>query len=282
MHRTGTRDQWREERLALLAREKELTRLTDELARERQALSSGRGPEGVRLRHAGRAQDARRAVRRPLAAARVRLQHPAGGGGCCGSCSSIADGVNGPHAAPRAPRRDFADVSRAPLQEIEAYRARMGWSFRWASSHPSDFNFDFLVSSTEERPLPEYNFRPIPEDQRFVGERPGVSAFALEDGRVFHTYSTYERGVDATGAYTRGSTARPRAATRTATGTAGTTSTRAWPRDRPRRAAPDRGDAPGGSRRRLRAADGAELATAAPQPAPAQSSSRKPILSVTW
>ena len=91
----------------------------------------------------------------------------------------------------------FTAVSRAPLEEIEAYRSRMGWSFRWASSYESDFNFDFLVSSTEERPLAEYNFRAIPDGERFVGERPGVSAFALVDGKVFHTYSAYERGVDA-------------------------------------------------------------------------------------
>jgi len=91
----------------------------------------------------------------------------------------------------------FTAISRAPLDEIEEYRARMGWSFRWASSYDSDFNFDFLVSSTEERPLPEYNFRAIAEEDRFVGERPGVSAFALEGGRVFHTYSAYGRGVDA-------------------------------------------------------------------------------------
>src|SRR4029079_2424449 len=70
-------------------------------------------------------------------------------------------------------------------------------SFRWASSYDSDFNFDFLVSSTEERRLPEYNFPAIAEEDRFVGERPGVSAFALEGGRVFHTYSAYGRGVDA-------------------------------------------------------------------------------------
>jgi predicted dithiol-disulfide oxidoreductase (DUF899 family) len=91
----------------------------------------------------------------------------------------------------------FVAVSRAPLAMIEEYRARMGWYFRWASSHGSDFNFDFGVSSTEDRPLAEYNFRAIPESERFTGERPGVSAFALEDGTVYHTYSAYARGVDA-------------------------------------------------------------------------------------
>ena len=115
----------------------------------------------------------------------------------CPSCSSIADGVNGPHVHLEHHDVAFVAVSRAPLAKIEAYRARMGWTFRWASSHGSDFNFDFGVSSTEERPLHEYNFRAIPEADRFTGERPGLSAFAIEDGSVFHTYSTYGRGVDA-------------------------------------------------------------------------------------
>jgi predicted dithiol-disulfide oxidoreductase (DUF899 family) len=89
-------------------------------------------------------------------------------------------------------------VSRAPLEEIEAYRKRMGWTLPWVSSHGSDFNFDFGVSSTEERPLPEYNFRPAPEGAPSEGELPGMSAFVLRDGTVFHTYSAYARGLDAT------------------------------------------------------------------------------------
>ena len=120
---------------------------------------------------------------------------PPGAEEVCASCSSIADGVNGPHVHLEHHDVMFTAVSRAPLEEIEAYRARMGWSFRWASSHGSDFNFDLGVSSTEERPLAEYNFAPV--DEPFVGERPGISAFALEDGKVFHTYSGFARGVDA-------------------------------------------------------------------------------------
>ena len=90
-------------------------------------------------------------------------------------------------------------VSRAPLEKLLAYRSRMGWSFPWVSSLGSDFNFDFKVSSTEERPLLEYNFREVPEEQRADGrgELPGASMFALRDGVVYHTYSAYARGLDA-------------------------------------------------------------------------------------
>lgn len=119
----------------------------------------------------------------------------------CPSCSSLADGFNGPHRHLENHDVAFAAVSRAPLDEIEEYRRRMGWSFRWASSHGSDFNFDFGVSSTEERPLLEYNFAPV--EEVWFGERPGMSAFALQDDAVLHTYSAYSRGLDATwGVYT--------------------------------------------------------------------------------
>jgi predicted dithiol-disulfide oxidoreductase (DUF899 family) len=197
MHRTGTRAQWREERLALLEREKELTRLSDDIARERQALPWVE----VTKEYVFDTPDGRKTLAELFdGRSQLVMYHfmlPPGAEEVCASCSSIADGVNGPHVHLEHHDVMFTAVSRAPLEEIEAYRERMGWSFRWASSHGSDFNFDFLVSSTEERPLPEYNFRPIAERDRFVGERPGVSAFALEDGKVFHTYSAYERGVDA-------------------------------------------------------------------------------------
>jgi predicted dithiol-disulfide oxidoreductase (DUF899 family) len=200
MHRTGTRDQWRAERLALLEREKALTRLSDDLARERQALpwvpieqeyvfDTPDGPRTLAELFDGRSQ--------------LIVQHfmlgPEMAAGCT-SCSSIADGVNGPHIHLEHHDVAFVAVSRAPLSAIEEYRRRMGWAFRWVSSHGSDFNFDFGVSSTEERPLLEYNFAPVADPGS--GERPGMSAFAREGDRVFHTYSTYSRGVDALwGAY---------------------------------------------------------------------------------
>lgn len=113
----------------------------------------------------------------------------------CPSCSSIADGVNGVHVHLENHDVAFVAVSRAPLEQIERYRKRMGWSFRWVSSHDSDFNFDYDVSSTAERPLEEYNFAPLVDEED--GELPGMSAFALENGQVFHTYSAYSRGLDA-------------------------------------------------------------------------------------
>jgi predicted dithiol-disulfide oxidoreductase (DUF899 family) len=142
----------------------------------------------------------------------------------CPSCSAIADGFNGIwiHLA----NHDVMlwAVSRAPLAKLQAYKRRLGWTFPWASSVGGDFNFDFNVSFTEEqlRAGIEYNFRrekafqtrpgqsgggDAVEDEfaamcgtdtaTFHRDRPGMSAFALEDGVVYHTYSTYARGVDA-------------------------------------------------------------------------------------
>jgi len=140
----------------------------------------------------------------------------------CPSCSMIADGFNGfvLHLA----NHDVMlwAVSRAPLQKLQAYQRCMGWSFPWASSQGSDFNFDFSVSYTKEQQREgiEYNFHRDPDVQRLAGEeggnraqaqfaamcgvdaptfgrdRPGMSAFVLEDGVVYHTYSTYARGLD--------------------------------------------------------------------------------------
>jgi predicted dithiol-disulfide oxidoreductase (DUF899 family) len=141
----------------------------------------------------------------------------------CPSCSSIADGFNG--IAVHLANHDVMlwAVSRAPLAKFQAYKRRMRWTFPWASSSGSDFNYDFNASFTKEqqREGPDYNFRrddPVmkigmttPPPPEFVAwaattgtdlatysrEREGMSAFALEDGVVYHTYSTYSRGVDA-------------------------------------------------------------------------------------
>jgi predicted dithiol-disulfide oxidoreductase (DUF899 family) len=194
-HRTGTREEWRAKRIALLRREKELTRLSDELARERQALpwvpvqqdyvfDTVDGPRTLAELFGGRSQ---LIVDHLMLGPRMAA--------ACPSCSSIADGVNGLHVHLENHDVAFVAVSRAPLEQIERYRERMGWSFRWVSSHDSDFNFDYDVSSTAERPLAEYNFAPLVDEED--GELPGMSAFALEDGTVFHTYSAYARGLDA-------------------------------------------------------------------------------------
>ena len=138
----------------------------------------------------------------------------------CPSCSAIADGFNGfvVHLANHAVM--LWAVSRAPLSKLQAYKRRMGWTFPWASSLGGDFNFDFNVSITEAQQREgntEYNYRrnrlpmeatPTPEPvarqaaasgtdpATYTRERPGMSAFALEDGVVYHTYSAYARGLD--------------------------------------------------------------------------------------
>jgi predicted dithiol-disulfide oxidoreductase (DUF899 family) len=141
--------------------------------------------------------------------------------GGCPSCSAIADGFNG--SVVHLEHHDVAmvAVSRAPIDALEAYKRRMGWTFTWASSHDSDFNYDFNTSVTEEQQRSgslHYNYRDRDttwiEDvdpastvaqhaamagtdvATFTREAPGMSAFALEDGVVYHTYSAYARGLD--------------------------------------------------------------------------------------
>jgi predicted dithiol-disulfide oxidoreductase (DUF899 family) len=195
-HPVVTRDQWLAERKALLAREKELTHLGDQVARERRALPWVRidkdyvfdTPEG----------------RRPLAELfdgrrQLLVQHfmlAPGWQAGCKSCSYMADHTDG--ATVHLTQRDvtFVAVSRAPLAEIERFRQRMGWRFRWVSSHGSDFNYDFRVSfAPDERANGggDYNYGRTPPGD----EMPGISAFVKNDaGEVFHTYSTYGRGVE--------------------------------------------------------------------------------------
>ena len=196
-HPVLPRERWTAERRALLKREMELTRLGDQIARERRALPWVRidkpyvfdTPTGPRTlaelfgRHR-----------------QLLLQHFMLGPGWeagCPSCSFMADHLGGmqPHLAQRDVA--LAVVSRAPIEQIERFRHRMGWQFNWVSSHGSDFNRDFHVSFTpEERARGEvfYNYamRPFPQD-----EAPGISTFYKDDaGTVFHTYSTYGRGVE--------------------------------------------------------------------------------------
>ena len=222
-HKIGTREQWLKARLELLKAEKELTRRSDELAVQRQELPWVAINKGYRFD-----TDGGGASLADLFRGRSQLlvyhfmfgpEYAAG----CPSCSSIADGFNG--IAVHLANHDVMlwAVSRAPLAKLEAYKKRMGWTFPWASSFGSDFNFDFSVGFTEEQQSKgiEYNYRqqkgfqwrPNPEGggqsagnqfaimcgtdtPTYLRERPGVSAFALEDGVVYHTYSGYARGVD--------------------------------------------------------------------------------------
>jgi predicted dithiol-disulfide oxidoreductase (DUF899 family) len=196
-HPVASRDQWVAERKALLAREKELTRLRDQVARERRALPWVRidkayvfdAPEG--RRSLADLFDGRR---------QLLVQHfmfAPGWEQGCPSCSFMADHTDGMtvHLA----QRDVAlvAVSRAPPAEIERFRRRMGWRFKWVSSHGNDFNRDFGVTFTPEETAKgevHYNYGrwSFPHE-----ELPGISVFYRDDaGDVFHTYSTYGRGVE--------------------------------------------------------------------------------------
>jgi predicted dithiol-disulfide oxidoreductase (DUF899 family) len=226
-HMTGTREEWLAARLDLLRAEKELTRRSDELARRRQELpwvridkeytfQTDNGSVSLADLFQGRSQ--------------LLVYHfmfgPDFSAGCP-SCSSIADGFDGSIVHLANHDVTLAVVSRAPIEKLQAYKQRMGWSFPWASSYGGDFNFDFNVSLTEKQQREgtvDYNYRregawtlkgigdsitkegegPVAELAATTGtdigtytrERPGMSAFVLEDGVVYHTYSTYSRGVD--------------------------------------------------------------------------------------
>ena len=195
--------QWTEQRRRLLTREKELTHLRDELARERRALPWRR----VEKRYVFDTAQGRKTLGELFGTQRQLLvQHFMFGPGWeqgCPSCSFMADHADGMtiHMAHRDVA--FVAVSRAPLADIQRFRERMGWRFDWVSSNGSDFNFDFAVSFTPEQLATgevEYNYRKgyFPAE-----EAPGLSVFCKDDaGDVFHTYSTFGRGVEAMmGAY---------------------------------------------------------------------------------
>ena len=227
-HETGTREQWLKARIELLKAEKELIHRSDELARQRQELPWVPVNKGYRFE-----TDEGSASLADLFRGRSQLlvyhfmfgpDFSAG----CPSCSSIADGFNG--IAVHLANHDVMlwAVSRAPLPKLQAYKHRMGWTFPWASSVGGDFNFDFCASYTEEQQREggiEYNYRreaPLrtrglegaeisratpdgpatfaamcgTDAATYIRERPGVSAFALDGGIVYHTYSTYARGLD--------------------------------------------------------------------------------------
>ena len=229
-HITGTRKEWLAARLELLAAEKELTRRSDELALRRQELPWVRVDKEYRFE-----TDEGSASLADLFRGRSQLliyhfmfgpDYTAG----CPACSAIADGFNGSVVHLANHDVTLSAVSRAPLAKLQGYKRRMGWTFPWASSFGSDFNFDFSVGFTEEQQREgiEYNYqresawqllggegrvseipsRTTPDGPTlfaamtgtdvatYTRERPGTSAFVLEDGVVYHTYSTYARGLD--------------------------------------------------------------------------------------
>jgi predicted dithiol-disulfide oxidoreductase (DUF899 family) len=196
-HRVASRHEWIVERKTLLAREKELTRLYDEVAGQRRALPWVR----IDKNYIFDAPEGRRALPELFDGRRQLLvQHfmlAPGWEQGCPSCSFMADHSDGMNV--HLAHRDvtLVAVSRAPLAEIERFRRRMGWRFKWVSSHGSDFNYDFGVSFTPEEVAKggfNYNYSTWP----FAYEEwPGISVFFKDDaGEVFHTYSTYGRGVE--------------------------------------------------------------------------------------
>jgi predicted dithiol-disulfide oxidoreductase (DUF899 family) len=203
--RVGTRDEWLAARVELLDEEKELTRRGDELARKRRELPwvpvekeySFETREGTKT--LAELFDARSQllVYHFMFGPSVEGWPEAG----CPGCSYTADSLDG--AAVHLPPHDvtFVAVSRAPLDRLEAYKRRMGWSFPWVSYGESDFNLDFAVFTEEGRRTGKgFNFgtpKHAEEIDLRKTELHGLSAFALEDGVVYHTYSTYDRGTDA-------------------------------------------------------------------------------------
>jgi len=227
-HKIVSQAEWIAARLRLLKEEKELTRRSDELARRRQELPWVRVDKAYRFE-----TDEGSASLASLFRGRSQLlvyhfmfgpDYTAG----CMTCSTIADSFNG--FAIHLANHDVTlwAVSRAPLAKVQAYKRRMGWTFPWASSFGNDFNFDFNVSFTQEQQREggiDYNYRrepawqlrsdegmasrmegnPVADNAAVTGtdvatytrERPGMSAFALEDRTVYHTYSAYARGLDA-------------------------------------------------------------------------------------
>jgi predicted dithiol-disulfide oxidoreductase (DUF899 family) len=196
-NRIVSREEWIAERKAHLSKEKEFTRLRDQLSAERRALpwvkvdkdydfDTPGGRESLSDLFAGRSQ--------------LVVYHfmfgPDWGDGCK-SCSFWADNFNGIIVHLRHRDVTMVAVSRAPLEKLEAYRKRMGWGFKWVSSLVNDFNRDYHVSFTKEEisrgdVYYNYGMRRFPAD-----EAPGVSVFRRDDnGAVFHTYSCYSRGLD--------------------------------------------------------------------------------------
>ncbi len=224
MHKVVSRAEWLKARMALLQDEKALTQRSDEVAAARQQLPWVRIDKDYAFE-----TDQGHASLPELFNGRSQLlvyhfmfgpDYKAG----CPSCSAIADGFDGIAVHLANHDVELWAVSRAPLDKLQAYKQRLGWSFPWASSGGSDFNADFNIYFTEEQQRAggvEYNYRREPDaawrdgqegggesaEARFAKscgtdvptyhrDRPGMSAFARQDGAVYHTYSAYARGLD--------------------------------------------------------------------------------------
>jgi predicted dithiol-disulfide oxidoreductase (DUF899 family) len=195
-HKVVSGDQWIEARKQLLIKEKEFTRLRDQLSQERRDLPWERveknysfdGPDGKETLSdlfAGKSQ--------------LIVYHfmfdPSWEAGCK-SCSFWADNFNGIDIHLKHRDVSFLAISRAPLAKLEAYRRRMGWGFKWVSSFGSDFNHDFGVSFTPEQMAAGSAYWNYANQKPFEAETVGISVFCREQAQIFHTYSCYQRGVD--------------------------------------------------------------------------------------
>ena len=205
-HKVGTREEWLAAREELLAQEKELTRRGDELARRRRELPWVR----IEKDYSFETDDGTKTLAELFDGRSQLIVYnfmfgPAYEAGCP-VCSSAADTFDGAGEHLRARDATFLCISRAPLERLQAYKRRMGWSFPWVSSAGSDFNFDFGASHTEEelKPFLGGDLGPVPElavacgtdPAGYMAEGPVLSAFALEGPDVYHTYSTTARGLE--------------------------------------------------------------------------------------
>jgi predicted dithiol-disulfide oxidoreductase (DUF899 family) len=193
----ASREAWLRARKALLDKEKALNRQRDALAAERRALPLVR----IEKEYAFEGPDGRRTLGDLFAGRRQLIVYhfmfdPSWDEGCP-ACSFVADHFDGALAHLAARDTSFAVVSRAPIAKIERFRKRMGWNFPWLSSFGGDFNYDFQVTLDEDHA--EYNYAPVaaqPEVYPREGEREGLSVFVRDGERLYHSYSTYQRGVD--------------------------------------------------------------------------------------
>lgn len=206
-HKIGTPEEWQAAREELLAMEKELTRRNDELAEKRRELpwmpvdkeytfATDEGPKSLPQLFDGR----------PQLLVYHHMFGPKYQAGCP-TCSTIADSIDGLIVHLNARGVTMICASGAPLEKLQAYKNRMGWTFDWVSTYDSDFNRDFGFSYTEDqaRSVVEAGVRPVIQQSSamcgtdpagYMTERPGLTAFALSDGAVYHTYTTTARGLE--------------------------------------------------------------------------------------
>ena len=197
-----SREEWVTARRALLKKEKEATRARDALSAERRTLPVVR----VEKTYTFATADGPRTLRELFGTHRQLVVYhfmyaPEWTEGCK-HCSYVMDNVGGGHVHLAAADTAFTAVSRAPLEKLDAFKARMEWRFPWASTNDSDFTYDYHVTLDDPRSTGEYNYESVAELRRRgevppkAIEMPGFSVFTREGDEVFHTYSTYQRGVD--------------------------------------------------------------------------------------